>query len=73
MEENNWILPVEQVDDEFLLTFPPELMEQLPGWEPGVTLIWTKQEDQSWVVSLEPPYEPTSRTLDPPTEAADEV
>lgn len=73
MEENKWILPVERVGDEFLLTFPPELMIRFPGWEPGVTLIWTKQEDQSWIVSLEPPYEPTSRTLEPFTGVFDEI
>ena len=53
MSKNKWTLPVEKFGDEFLLTFPPDLMSRFPDWQPGVSLIWTKQPDQSWVVSLD--------------------
>jgi bifunctional DNA-binding transcriptional regulator/antitoxin component of YhaV-PrlF toxin-antitoxin module len=41
-----------KVDDEGVLTFPDELMDQL-DWQPGDTLVWIDNEDGSFTLKKE--------------------
>jgi len=42
-----WVLTV---DDDGVLTFPPELLEA-NGWKEGDVLVWKNNEDGSWTLS----------------------
>jgi bifunctional DNA-binding transcriptional regulator/antitoxin component of YhaV-PrlF toxin-antitoxin module len=43
----SWTL---SVDEEGLLTFPPEVLEEL-GWKEGDTLLWEDGKDGSWILT----------------------
>ena len=47
----NWTLHVEEDSEtgDYMLTFPPELLEQA-GWKEGDTIDWVDQKDGSWLL-----------------------
>jgi bifunctional DNA-binding transcriptional regulator/antitoxin component of YhaV-PrlF toxin-antitoxin module len=44
---NSWTLPVEEEGDDFIITFPPEVLEKT-GWKPGDLLEWVPFDDCSY-------------------------
>lgn len=48
-----YTVPVLEIDENDLgIELPDELMEDM-GWEAGDTIVWTEQENGSWLLSIE--------------------
>lgn len=68
-------LPVEQVGDDYFLTFTDDLLEEL-GWKVGDDLDWDLQPDGSIKVTKHDEAPPTARfpgTPSPVEECVDEI
>lgn len=54
-DKKQWTVTLEEDPDtgELMLPFPPDLLSQM-GWEPGIDLWWTDNQDGTFAISANP-------------------